>query len=90
MQTLVFGWYQESFTGVERESAYVLYAGYQKGGYQAGTEIELRVTSKLDNASKMLKLWINFYRFVRCYSHMHILSLLSPGYTSCARSFSSC
>ena len=59
MQTLVFGWYQESFTGVEQESAYMLYAGYLKGRDQAGVAIELRVTSKLDNASKMLNLWIS-------------------------------
>jgi hypothetical protein len=50
----VFGWFQESFIGMEQKSAHLLYAGYLKGGDQAaGTEIELRVASQLDNASKM-------------------------------------
>ena len=51
---VVFGWFQDSFTGMELKSdAHMINAGYLKGGEHAGVEIVLEVTSQLYNASKM-------------------------------------
>ena len=40
---------------MEQDSAHIIHAGYLKGGDQAGMEIELRVESQLNNASKTQK-----------------------------------
>ena len=50
----VFGWFQDSFVGIERESPYNLSVGYLKGADQAGTseELMLNVVMKLMNARK--------------------------------------
>ena len=37
----VFGWFQDSFTGIERESPYNLSVGYLKGAEQADTSAAL-------------------------------------------------
>lgn len=50
----VFGWLEDSFTGIEQVSAHMIHVGYLKGGEQAGVEIFLEIMSQLDNASKML------------------------------------
>ena len=49
---IVFGWIQDSFNGMERESAYSLLAGYLKGGEQANVPIIFNVNSKLGTASE--------------------------------------
>ena len=50
----VFGWLQDSFVGMEQESAYNLSAGYLKGAEQAGAgaRITLDVKIVFGNASK--------------------------------------
>jgi hypothetical protein len=48
----VFGWFEDSYTGMERESAHTLLAGYLKGGEQANVPIIFDVISKLGTASK--------------------------------------
>ena len=47
----MFGWFQDSFAGVERRQTHVVQAGYQKGAEQAGVDILLNVVSELDTAS---------------------------------------
>ena len=50
----VFGWYQDSFAGIERESPYNLSVGYLKGAELAGTSaaLTLNVMTKFMNARK--------------------------------------
>ena len=51
----VFGWFQDSFIGIEQESAYSLPAGYLKGAEQAGAlsaELMLNVVTNFSNAGK--------------------------------------
>ena len=52
----VFGWFQDSFAGIERESPYILSVGYLKGAEQAGTSaaLMLNVIMKFMNARKQL------------------------------------
>ena len=52
----VFGWFQDSFIGLERDAAYNLSAGYLKGAEQAGagTRLMLNVMTKFSNARKQL------------------------------------
>ena len=52
----VFGWLQDSFTVIERGSAYNLSAGYLKGAEQAGAgaTLMLNVKAKFNNARKQL------------------------------------
>ena len=53
----VFGWFQDSFIGIERESTYSLSVGYLKGAEQAGTstsaDLMLNVVIKFGNASEL-------------------------------------
>ena len=51
---VVFGWFQDSFAGIERESPYILSVGYLKGAEQAGTSaaLMLNVIMKFMNARK--------------------------------------
>ena len=50
----VFGWFQDSFIGIERESAYNLSAGYIRGAEQAGAgaALILNVMTQFSNARK--------------------------------------
>ena len=50
----VFGWFQDSFAGVEQESAYNLSVGYIKGAEEAGTgaKLMLNIMAKFSNARK--------------------------------------
>ena len=50
----VFGWFQDSFIGMEQEIAHRLSAGYLKGAEQAGAgaTIMLNVMSIFGNACK--------------------------------------
>ena len=50
----VFGWYQDSFVGIEQESPYNLSVGYLKGAEQAGASarLMLNVLTKFMNARK--------------------------------------
>ena len=50
----VFSWFQDSFVGIEQESAYNLSAGYIKGAEQAGAgaALMLNVMTKFSNARK--------------------------------------
>ena len=66
---VVFGWYQDSFTGVERDQAYMLQAGYQKGAEQADVDILLNVVSELDTASKPLLCLQNVSTFISTCKH---------------------
>ena len=49
----VFGWYQNLFTGVEREHAHTVQAGYQKGASHANVDLLFNVASRLSTASKL-------------------------------------
>ena len=53
----MFGWFQDSFIGIERESTYSLSVGYLKGAEQAGTsasaDLMLNVVTKFGNASEL-------------------------------------
>ena len=50
----MFGWFQDSFIGMEQEIAYSLSAGYLKGAEQAGdgATMTLNVIRVSGNASK--------------------------------------
>ena len=48
----VFGWLQDSFAEMERNSAHTLLAGYWKGGEQANARITFDVNSRLGTAGK--------------------------------------
>lgn len=50
----VFGWFQDSFFGIEQDSAYNLSAGYLKGAEQAGADarLMLNVRTKFRSARK--------------------------------------
>ena len=48
----VFGWFQNSFAGIERESPYNLSVGYLKGAEQAGARLMLNVMENLGTARK--------------------------------------
>jgi hypothetical protein len=48
----VFGWFQDSFVGIERESAYNLSVGYIKGAEQAGARLMLNVVTNFGTARK--------------------------------------
>ena len=50
----VFGWFQDSFIGMEQEIAHSLSAGYLKGAEQAGdgARMTLNVNRIFGNASK--------------------------------------
>ena len=48
----VFGWFQNSFIGIERESPYNLSVGYLKGAEQAGVRLMLNVMKNLGTARK--------------------------------------
>ena len=37
----MFGWFQNSFVGIEQDSAYSLMAGYLKGAEQTGADVIL-------------------------------------------------
>ena len=53
----MFGWFQDSFAGIEQESTYSLSVGYLKGAEQACTsksaELMLNVMTKFGNASEL-------------------------------------
>ena len=42
----VYGWLQDSFTGVEQDSSYLLEVGYQKGAQQAGLDLLFLTTAQ--------------------------------------------
>ena len=48
----MFGWFQDSFVGIERESPYNLSVGYLKGAEQAGARLMLNVRENLGTARK--------------------------------------
>ena len=50
----VFGWFQDSFIGIERESTYSLSVGYLKGaaGTSASADLMLSIVTKFGNASE--------------------------------------
>ena len=56
---IVFGWFQNSFIGMEQESAYSQVVGYLKGTEQAGTDarlvlnVMLMIRPKTDNHAGM-------------------------------------
>lgn len=42
----VYGWFQDSFTGVEQDSSYLLEVGYQKGAQQASLDLLFLTTAQ--------------------------------------------
>ena len=42
----VYGWFQDSFTGVEQDSSYLLEVGYQKGAQQADLDLLFLTTAQ--------------------------------------------
>ena len=48
----MFGWFQNSFVGIERESPYNLSVGYLKGAEQADARLMLNVMENLGTARK--------------------------------------
>ena len=42
----VYGWFQESFTGVEQDSNHLLEVGYQKGAQQARLDLLFLTTAQ--------------------------------------------
>ena len=53
----VFGWLEDSFVGIEQESAYNISAGYLKGDEQvgAGARLMLNVMARFNDTSKQWK-----------------------------------
>lgn len=41
----VYGWFQDSFTGVEQDSSYFIEVGYQKGAHHAGLDLLFMTTA---------------------------------------------
>ena len=55
-QNAVFGWFQESFSGIERGPAHILQAGYRKGREAAARNLVFNVSNIPGTASTcMLK-----------------------------------
>ena len=50
----MFGWFEDSFIGIERESPYNISVGYLKGAEQAGARLMLNVMENLGTARKHL------------------------------------
>lgn len=48
----VYGWLQNSFTGMEQTSSHTIQAGYIKGAEQAGVDLTLTISSQPGTASK--------------------------------------
>lgn len=51
ISSAVFGWFQDSFIGIERDLRYSLQAGYQKGASYVNTSFRFDVVSRVGNAS---------------------------------------
>ena len=51
---LVFGFFKDLFTGLEKEQSHVVQAGWQKGAAQAGVNIILNVISTEITASELI------------------------------------
>ena len=52
ISSAVFGWFQDSFIGIERDLRYSLQAGYQKGAsYYVNTSFRFDVVSRMGSAS---------------------------------------
>ena len=49
---IVFGFFQDSFTGVEQGPGHMVQAGYQKGAAQAGQNIVFHIMATPGTASK--------------------------------------
>ena len=49
---IVFGFFQNSFTGAEQGSGHIVQAGYQKGAVQAGKNLIFDVVDTPGTASK--------------------------------------
>ena len=50
----MFGFFQESFVGVEQRSVHVVEVGYQKGAEQAGKNIRFEVSILPGTASEII------------------------------------
>ena len=51
ISSTVFGWFQNSFIGIEQDLRYSLQAGYRKGTSYVNTTFCFDVVSKVENAS---------------------------------------
>ena len=77
----VFGWFQDSFIGIEQESAYSLPAGYLKGAEQAGAlsaELMLNVMTKFSNAGKQTFIKQLAVQLITFNIKFLIIKLISP------------
>ena len=52
LQNIVFGFFEDSFIGVEQRSPHMVEVGYQKGAAQAKRDLRFKVTVLPDTASK--------------------------------------
>ena len=61
ISSAVFGWFQDSFIGIERDLRYSLQAGYQKGAsYYVNASFRYDVVSRVGSAS------MSFYDHCTC------------------------
>ena len=52
--SIVFGFFQDSFTGVEQGPGHMVQAGYQKGAAQAGQNLVFNVMDRTATASELM------------------------------------
>ena len=50
----VFGWFQDTFSGMERGLRHSLQVGYQKGASHVNNHLQFDVVSRVGSASKLL------------------------------------
>ena len=60
----VFGWIEDSYTGMEWGSAHTLLAGYLKGGEQANILIVFDVISKVGTAREYARNFVDQWSII--------------------------
>ena len=60
---LVFGFFQDSFTGIEQGQSHVVQAGWQKGAAQAGVNLQFNVVDKGITASESAEFTVFGFSF---------------------------
>ena len=73
----VFGWFQNSFVGIERESPYNLSVSYLKGAEQAGARLMFNVMENLGTARKHTYSTLQQYLCMEIASYMHDIVYLN-------------
>ena len=59
INNIVFGFFNDSFVGVEQGQGHTVQAGYQKGAQSAGTNLVFDVTNTPGTASEFTVLVLN-------------------------------